>query len=183
MHLYLNKEEESMKRLVSGIMTMTILVATIVMLSGYGYAEEGTVKAMSPWKGQGFAFPVGPSEVYMVAVYSGVMLVDDGKGPLHAASIVCPGTVDADMKKGTKTGYGKCVITGESGDRVFAEMHCTGDVEGCQGTFKITGGTGKFAGITGEGEMISKIQAREITMISGVETAHQLGRGSRYGRS
>jgi hypothetical protein len=37
--------------------------------------------------------------------------------------------------------------------------------------------TGKFAGITGEGEVISKIQAREITMISGVELAHQLGEG------
>ena len=166
-----------MKRLVNGIMTMTVLVAAMVMLSGYGYAEEATVKAMSPWRGQGFAFPVGPGQVYMLAVYSGVMLVDDGKGSLHAATIVCPGTVDADMKKGTKTGYGKCIITGESGDRVFAEMHCTGDVTGCQGTFKITGGTGKFAGITGEGEMISKIQSREITLISGVETAHQLGEG------
>jgi hypothetical protein len=166
-----------MRRMVNGTMKMTMLAAAIVMLSVPGYAEEGTVRAMSPWKGQGFAFPVGPGQVYMVAVYSGVMLVDEGKGALHAATIVCPGTVDADMKKGTKTGYGKCIITGESGDRVFAEMHCTGDVTGCQGTFKITGGTGKFAGITGEGEMISKIMAREITLISGAETAQQEGEG------
>lgn len=166
-----------MKRLASGMMTMTILIAATVMLSGYGYAEEGTVKALSPWKGQGFAFPVGPDQLYMVAVYTGVMLVDDGKGPLHAATIVCPGTVDADVKMGTKTGYARCVITGERGDRVFAEMNCTGDAEGCRGTFKITGGTGKFTGITGEGEMISKIQAREIILVSGVETAHQLGEG------
>ncbi len=166
-----------MKRLVSGIVTMILLIVVTSMTSGYGYAEEDTVKAMSPWKGLGFAFPVGPDQVYMVAVYSGVMLVDDGKGPIHAASIVCPGTVDADLKKGTKTGYAKCVITGEEGNRVFAEFNCTGDVEDCRGLFKITGGTGKFAGITGEGEMISKIQAREITMVSGVETAQQIGEG------
>jgi len=166
-----------MKRLASGIMTMIILVAATVMLSGYGYAEEGTVKAVSPWKGQGFVFPVGPDQLYMVAVYSGVMLVDDGKGPLHAATIVCPGTVEADVKKGTKTGYAKCVITGEQGDRVFAEMNCTGDAEGCRGPFKLTGGTGKFTGITGEGEMFSQIQAREIILVSGVESAHQLGEG------
>ena len=92
------------------------------MTSGYGYAEEDTVKAMSPWKGVGFAFPVGPDQVYMVAVYSGVMLVDDGKGPIHAASIVCPGTVDADLKKGTKTGYAKCVITGEAGQSCLCRI-------------------------------------------------------------
>ncbi len=167
-----------MKRLMRGIVTMTVLIAVTLLLSGgYGHAEEGSVKAMSPWKGVGFAFPVGPEQVYMVAVYSGVMLVDDGKGPMHAASIVCPGTVDADLKKGTKTGHAKCVITGEQGNRVFAEFNCTGDVEGCRGTFTITGGTGRFAGITGEGEMISKIQAREITMVSGVESAQQLGEG------
>ncbi len=166
-----------MKRLLNRLFTMVILIGGTVLLSVSSYAEEGSVKAMSPWKGQGFAFPVGPDEVYMVAVYSGVMLVDDGQGPLHAATIVCPGTVDADLKTGTKTGHGKCVITGELGDRVFADMHCTGDLQGCRGTFKITGGTGKFAGITGEGEMISQIQAREITMVSGVETAHQQGEG------
>ena len=166
-----------MKRLVSGMLSITILMAASLMLGGYGYAEEGTVKAMSQWKGQGFAFPVGPDQAYMVAVYSGVMFVDDGQGPLHAASILCPGTVDADLKKGTKTGHGKCVITGEEGNRVFAEFNCTGDMEGCRGPFKLTGGTGKFAGITGEGEMISKIQVRQITLVSGVETAHQLGEG------
>ena len=166
-----------MKQLVSGILTITVLIAFTLMPGGYGHAEEGSVKAMSPWKGVGFAFPVGPDQVYMVAVYSGVMLVDDGNGPIHAASIVCPGTVDADLKKGTKTGHAKCVITGEQGNRVFGEFNCTGDVEGCRGTFTITGGTGRFAGITGEGEMISKIQAREITMVSGVESAQQLGEG------
>jgi hypothetical protein len=166
-----------MKRPVSGMVMIIVLTAATVLLSVSSYAEEGTVKAMSPWKGQGFAFPVGPDQVYMVVVYSGVMLMDDGKGPMHAATLVCPGTVDADLKKGTKTGHAKCVITGEQGDRVFAELNCTGDVEGCRGPFKLTGGTGKFAGITGEGEMISKILGREITMISGVETAHQLGEG------
>lgn len=166
-----------MKGLVHGMLTVMFMVAATVLSGISSYAEEGSVKAVSPWRGQGFAFPVGPDQVYMVAVFSGVMFFDDGKGALHGASLVCPGTVDADLKKGTKTGQAKCVITGEEGDRIFAEYTCTGDAEGCRGPFKITGGMGKFAGITGGGEMISRIQVRETTMVSGVETTHQLGEG------
>ena len=144
---------------------------------GIALAEQKEVKAMAPWEGEGFAFPIGNDRVYMVAVFTGIMFVEDGEGALHAGSLVCPATVEADLSAMTKTGKGHCIISNTDGERVYAEFSCTGDLEGCRGPFTITGGTGKFTGITGEGEMISKIQARQLLVVEGFESARQHGEG------
>ena len=159
-----------------------MILATVVVLSALGaspvtFAAEGTLKAMAPWKATSFAFPVGEDETYLVGVYSGILYADDGKGPMHTATIVCPGTVEGNLKTMTKTGQGRCIITDEDGDRVYARFNCKGDLEGCRGPFKIVGGTGKFDGITGEGEMISKILARKLTVVVGFEPVEQEGEG------
>jgi hypothetical protein len=144
---------------------------------GTGFAEQATVQAMAPWEGEGFAFPIGNDRVYMVAVFTGIMFVEDGEGALHAGSLVCPATVEADMNAMTKSGKGHCIISNTDGERVYAEFSCTGDLEGCRGPFTITGGTGKFTGITGDGEMISKIQVRQLLVVEGFESARQHGEG------
>ena len=156
------------------------LLTVLTIVSGFGAiadAEEGTVKAVAPWKGRAFAFPVGKDQAYLVGVYSGTLYVEDGKGVLHAASIVCPATAEGDLKAGTKTGQGRCILTAEDGDRVYARFTCKGDLEGCRGPFTIEGGTGRFDGITGEGEMISHILVRQLTMVTGFNTAEQNGEG------
>lgn len=156
------------------LMCMGLLVSGLQMP---GFAEQATVKATAPWKGEGFAFPIGENRVYMVAVFTGLMFVEDSQGALHAGSLVCPATVEADLETMTKTGKGHCIISNTEGERVYAEFSCSGDLEGCKGPFLITGGTGKFTGITGEGEMISRIQARAITVVEGFESARQQGEG------
>ena len=154
------------------------LVAMVMLGAGLSAsAEEGTVKAVAPWQGQGYAFPIGEDRVYMVAVFSGTIFVDDGKGPLHSGSIVCPATMEGDLNTMTKTGQGHCILTNVDGDRAFAHFTCTGDPEGCRGPFTLDGGTGRFAGITGEGEMVSQIQRRTITTVVGYESARQVTEG------
>lgn len=96
---------------------------------------------------------------------------------MHAGSLVCPATMEADLQTMTKSGKGHCIISNTEGERVYADFSCTGDFEGCKGPFTLTGGTGKFTGISGEGEMISKIQARAITVVEGFESARQQGEG------
>jgi len=144
---------------------------------GTGFAEQATVKAMAPWEGDGFAFPIGDDRVYMVAVFTGLMFVEDGQGALHAGSLVCPATVEADLNTMTKSSKGHCIITNPEGERVYAEFSCTGDLEGCRGPFTITSGTGKFTGITGEGEMVSQMQSRQLMVVEGFESARQHGEG------
>jgi len=154
-----------------------LVVMSFVSFGGYALAEEGTIKAMAPWGGQGFVFPIGDDRAYMVAVYSGTIYVEDAKGALHAGSIVCPATVEGNLKTMTKTAQGHCVISNIDGDRVYARFSCTGDSENCRGPFTIESGTGKFVGISGEGEMVSQLDARAVVVVEGYVPARQEIRG------
>lgn len=165
------------RKMINKLLAAVLIGTSVLGFGAMAFAEEGTVRAMAPWKGQGFAFPVGEDTVYMVAVYSGTMFVEDAKGALHEGSIVCPGTVEGNLKTMTKTGQGRCIITNEDGDRIYGRFNCTGDMQGCQGTFKLDGGTGRFAGITGEGEMVSQLQGRAVTVVAGYDPAHQVSEG------
>jgi hypothetical protein len=165
-----------MKKLYCSLLCMLLGIG-LLGFGGKAFAEQKAIKAMAPWEGEGFAFPIGNDRVYMVAVFSGIMFVEDGEGALHAGSLVCPATVEADIKALTKSGKGHCIISNTDGERVYADFSCTGDLEGCRGPFTITGGTGKFTGITGEGEMISQIQVRQLLVVEGFESARQHGEG------
>ena len=173
------------KRIDTWLVTLATVGAISLGCSAYaedasmrmGGMSDGQVKAIAPWKSRSFVFPIGPNQAFLVGVHSGILYVDDGKGPLHAATIVCPVTAEGDMKTMTKRGQGHCIITDEEGNRIFATFTCTGDLTGCRGPFKIESGTGKFAGITGEGEMISRIEARAIATVVGYDTAEQMGEG------
>jgi hypothetical protein len=159
------------------VAVVLIVLSMVIGFQGTASAEEGTVKAAATWKARSFVFPVGQDQAYLVGVYSGTLYVDDGKGALHAASIVCPATAEGDLKSMTKTGQGRCILTDEDGNRIYARFTCTGDLEGCRGPFKIDGGTGRFEGITGEGEMVSRILVRQMTTVMGFETVEQEGEG------
>lgn len=158
---------------VSGLSVAAFLVMAFAAFEGCAVAEEGTIKAMAPWGGQGYVFPIGDDRAYMVAVYSGTMYVEDSKGALHAGSIVCPATVEGNLKTMTKSAQGHCIISNIDGDRVYARFNCTGDMENCRGPFTVESGTGKFAGITGEGEMVSQLESRAAVVVEGFVPARQ----------
>lgn len=157
---------------IAGVLVMTLLISPRSVLG-----EGGTVSAAAPWKGRSFLFPVGPDTMFLVGVYSGVFYVDDGKGALHSASIVCPSTAEGSLDKHTRTGQGRCILTDENGNRIYARFECSGDFESCRGPFTIIGGTGRFAGITGEGEMISRMEVSHYSPIEGYVSAEQQGEG------
>lgn len=157
----------------SGIAVSIIAIITFVVFGGCALAGEETVRAMSPWGGQGYMFPIGDDRTYMVAVYSGTMFIEDSKGALHATSIVCPATVEGNLRTMSKSTQGHCIISDIDGDRVYAQISCTGDTENCRGFLKVESGTGKFAGITGEGEMVSQLESREAIAVEGFVPARQ----------
>jgi len=88
------------------------------------------------------------------------MTIEDRKGALDATALVCPGTLLANMKTGMRLGEGRCIITDQDGDKVFARWSCTGEKTTCNGSFVITSGTGKYTGITGKGNMNTRVIAR-----------------------
>lgn len=81
------------------------------------------------------------------------MYVETAKGDMNEAFVRCPIVQDIDASNGTTSASGSCVITVSTEDSVFAEINCKGVAGMCRGDFKLTGGTGRFAGISGSGEM------------------------------
>lgn len=130
---------------------MTMLVALGV--APLWAAQDGEVKASAAWVGHGRAVPTGTGTVYFVGAFSGVLFVDNDQGPLNTAQILCPGTLEVEINGGKQRGEGRCVMSLNPTDQIYAKWSCAGThhVE-CKGLFTLTGGTGRFAGITGEGD-------------------------------
>ncbi len=139
-------------------LTLSLLMAVALFAaSGVAIAEEGKVKILAPWNSIGQAFPIAPDKVLFQGRGEGIMYIENGKKEtLNAALFVCPGNTILDLEKGTATSSGNCIITPAdgSGDVVFATFSCTGEPGACEGKFKLTGGTGKFAGITGSSQVM-----------------------------
>lgn len=146
----------------------TALAAAIFAAAGAPAAtagEEATVKASAAWVGQGRIFKTGVNHAMFLGAWAGVLYVESEEGKLDAVELICPGTVDIELKSGAQEGSGKCAITDEDGDQVFAEWNCDGkELMGCKGTFTLTSGTGKFEGITGKSPLKARTAFSEIVV-------------------
>lgn len=106
------------------------------------------------------------------------MFIEDGQGALDAARIVCPGTVELDLKGGKQKGEGRCVIMSSKGDHVYARWSREGvHMVGCRGKFTLTGGTGAAQGITGGGEFTIRSAVSALAGRSGAESVEEVALG------
>ena len=130
--------------------------ASWVALGGAATAAESTtVRAMSPWQGSGQVFDVGPGKRLILGRFAGILYLDGGKGPLDAGLMLCPAVVRLDLGANTTEASGHCSVTDdEAEDMVYSDWRCKGASGApCEGELTITGGSGKFEGITGGGAM------------------------------
>lgn len=137
-------------------------------LSGPAAAgEEATIKVFAAWRGQGSTIKTGEQQATFVGALSGVMYVDTEKGPIQTGTMVCPGSVTIGLEDATQRGTGRCTITAKDGAEIYAEIACTGIyLVGCTGDLKLTGGTGRFKGISGGGPMTIRSEFRTVTAVS-----------------
>jgi hypothetical protein len=127
--------------------------------------EEASVTAFAVWQGQGQTTQTGPNEATFVGVLAGTVYVETEKGPLVSGRIVCPALVKIQLDDSSQTGSGHCTLTATDGAQLFADIECSGfHLIGCQGETKLTGGTGRFAGITGGGAVIIRSERREFAV-------------------
>ena len=146
-----------------------VTLAWLGLVAAPGWAaEERTVKASAAWVGQGRFVPTGSTTVFFVGVFSGILFVDNDQGALNTAKILCPGTLEVDVNGGKQHGEGRCVMSPNATDQVFAKWSCSGthQVE-CKGPFTLTGGTGRFAGITGQGDFRLRTAIAELSVKPG----------------
>jgi hypothetical protein len=121
--------------------------------SGLTFAASITVSAVIPWQGHGQIFPIGADKLRFLGAIEGIMYVETAEGALNEAFVQCPIVQDIDVTNETTSATGSCTIIVSTEDTVFAELTCSGMQGYCRGEFKLTGGTGRFSGISGSSRM------------------------------
>jgi hypothetical protein len=81
------------------------------------------------------------------------MYLETADGDMNEAFVRCPIVQDINRTDGSTSASGDCVIVVSTEDSAFAEITCEGTAGLCRGEFKLTGGTGRFAGISGSADM------------------------------
>ncbi|MCA9471246.1 MAG: hypothetical protein MRJ96_07695 [Nitrospirales bacterium] len=142
-----------------------------------GLATETSVKAMATWQAQGLITQVEEDKALMVGVLAGVMFIEEGKGKLDAAGLLCPGSVETNLETQVRVGSGRCIITDKEGDKVYAQWSCRGNEHGCKGPFNLVGGTGKFFGISGKNSVVFRIAMRIIANPVSPDSFQQIASG------
>jgi hypothetical protein len=146
---------------------LAVMVVAVGLCRPAPAAEEATVKVFSAWEGQGDTFQTGPKEATFVGVLTGRMYAETEKGPIESGVMICPATVKIGLADGKQKGAGGCTITAKDGAQIFSEIACAGVyLLGCNGDFKLTGGTGRFEGISGGGKVIIRSSFQKITSVS-----------------
>lgn len=138
------------------------------MVSAAHAETEETIDAYSAWVGRGQMIQSGPDSASFVGSFSGVIFVEKQKELLPGGNMVCPAMFHIDLNSGKQSGQGRCAITNENGQRVFAEWTCTGTfAAGCDGELKFTGGTGMFERISGGGPFKARSTIHEYVNAPG----------------
>ena len=132
------------------------LIMAVLLLctwAGPTHAASSTISAVIPWQGQGQIFPVATDKLRFLGSLEGIMYVETAEGDMNEAFVRCPIVQDIDATDGSTSVSGNCLIVASTKDSVFAEITCEGIAGLCSGEFKLTGGTGRFARISGSGKM------------------------------
>jgi len=146
-------------------------------------AEEATVSLVSPVTGRGFYFETGVNRAQFLGALNGLVYVQSGPETLDGARIVCPVTFGFDSLSTNFTAEGSCALSRGDDDKVFMQWSCAGTLaRGCRGRFTVTGGTGRFRGITGESEAVMRMSMTEFAEVpkeqrAGIGVVRQIGEG------
>jgi hypothetical protein len=150
----------------SGIGLM-ICALIFVALAGRGHAAEATIQANAAIQGEGRFYKATEDMILFSGFFQGAINVTNQRGDLmvNAASLTCPGTLDVNMTTKTTEGEGRCLFLTQDGTHVYARWTCTGKPgEGCGGTFKILGGTGRFNNASGQGDFMMTSTLTEVVV-------------------
>ena len=145
--------------------TVSALAMLFVAASFPAFAQDEPQQfnAFAVIQANGTIVKTAEKESMIVATLSGAFFVETDEGPVPSGSIACPGMVRVDLDTSHQTGSGACSFTALDGATSWGEWQCEGyNLVGCRGPFKLNGGTGRLAGITGEATMIWRPSSHEM---------------------
>ena len=140
-------------------------------------AESGTVSATIPWEAEGRVFRIGPETVIFLGALKGIAYAKRDDGVLNEGFMVCPVTQRINLSTQATSAVGQCEILVAGDNVIYAEFVCEGKVGRCNGEFRVTGGGGKYEGVSGSSNMAvrSPIQVLAMDMASGSELRLSMG--------
>lgn len=154
--------------------TKIAMVTTAAMLlmstwSSLIRAASETISVIIPWQGDGQIFQISTDGLRFLGTLEGIMYVETAEGQMNEAFVRCPIVQDINVNDQSTSATGTCMIVASTEDSAFAEISCEGRAGVCRGEFKLTGGTGRFAGIGGSGKMTirSPVHALAADMSNG----------------
>ncbi len=134
------------------------LLLSLVVLVGFASAQtqipkEGTSSGIVAFSNTFKALPMGQERVQITYEVFGVVITDSPDAIMHKASQHCLGAMHV-IKGAYDDDGGFCVNTRPDGDKIFLTYKASGKMgQNAKGTFTYVGGTGKFVGIQGGGEI------------------------------
>jgi hypothetical protein len=135
----------------------SVALLAVALVTGSGSAlpaEEATIRAVSAASGQGVFVEIGEQRALFMGAFRGILYVESGPETLDGASIVCPASFLLEGLTPNFSAHGYCTIVAADGAKLYAEWRCSGEVfKGCRGTLTLTGGTERFARVTGMSEV------------------------------
>src|ERR1700730_16877873 len=145
-------------------MKLRLLAAAAVVAMTFGpmlpaHAEDWKVTGEFGWFAVGKAQEIEKGHVYWVGEFTGTFFNDKGKGSLFdRAGVRCPAHNDVDLNNKKYRAGGYCIIADADGDQAYLSWQGEGDIPTIPGTFKYTGGTGKYQAISGSNTFVGYIE-------------------------
>jgi hypothetical protein len=152
-----------------------------VLFCAPALADDQELFATLQWQGSGNVTQLEPGHTVLFGAAGGRM-VDSGNsengpngGMLDSLSANCQILIE--LQGEARSPYlftsGYCTLTG-GGDALYLQWSCVGRDDRCEGGWYMTGGTGRFTGARGDGEIL-------IDGIVGADAGPVSGAASMYG--
>jgi hypothetical protein len=139
-----------------------VAVATATAFAGTALAETYILKAYAPLVVTGDHSAVSEEGIAKIAgTINGPLYIDEGGTQVESGVVSCKFTLSVDTATTDEQGAGTCRITFDDGGEVRADTTCKGVAgKGCSGEFRVTEGSGRFAGASGVGPVTFETSKR-----------------------
>jgi hypothetical protein len=145
---------------------LVALSAALLLPLGAAQAQEDEPQLFNAFAvavANGTIIKSGEKQVMVIGTVKGPMFVETDEGPVEGGSVVCGASVRIDHGTKRQSGNGACTFEAQDGATAWGEWECAGyELIGCRGKLTLTGGSGRFEGVTGEGAMIWRPSAHEL---------------------
>lgn len=94
--------------------------------------------------------------------FDGPFFIETDEGPLHVGTVTCTGASEVELGTTRQTASGGCTFS-STGATAWGDWSCEGyNLVGCRGKFRLTGGTARLEGASGEATLVWRPSAYDL---------------------